>query len=80
MMFAGRRVLMSNMLESADLSLLAVISAAVTAYLDQEQTGELAVVSYLRPVAPSGSIWSLSGREQLMERRQQITIRREKRK
>jgi hypothetical protein len=65
---------------AADTLVLPVISAAVAAYLDREQSESAAFINRRQPAVACGSVWSLRGRELLMERRQLINIRRDKRK
>ncbi|MBT9173601.1 MAG: hypothetical protein DDT21_02002 [Syntrophomonadaceae bacterium] len=57
---------------------LPVISAAVAAYFDLEINGGKADNIYRQPLAGVSSVWALRGRELLMDRRQQITVWREK--
>lgn len=61
-------------------AVLPVISAAIAVYLDREQSLGTKVSILRQPAVASGSVWALRGRELLMERRQQITVRRDKRK
>lgn len=65
---------------AADTLVLPVISTAVAAFLSQEQIESAAVNNRRQLAATCGSVWSLRGRELLMERRQLINIRRDKRK
>lgn len=62
---------------NTDAALLPVISAAVAAFLDQDTN---MAVNRSQPVVACGSAWSLRGRQVLMEKRQQISVRRDKRK
>jgi hypothetical protein len=59
-----------------DAAVLPVISAAVAAFLDHEKSESRLVRR--RSVTAGGSIWSLRGRLVLMERRQQLSVRRTK--
>lgn len=63
---------------ATDAAALPVISAAVAAFLGQEKSENMPV--WRQQAAASGSVWSLRGREVLMDRRQQITVRRDKKK
>jgi len=59
---------------------LPVISAAVAAYLDREKSESIAVSFCCQPNDAHVSVWSLRGRELLMEKRQQITVRRDRKR
>lgn len=72
---------MSYRPDMTDTAMLPVISAAVAAYLDLEKNGGKADnIYYRQPLTGVSSVWALRGRELLMDRRQQITVWREKRK
>lgn len=71
---------MGNKCDADESAVLPVISAAIAAYLDREQGVGTKANILRRQVSTSGSVWALRGRELLMERRQQITVRRDKRK